>query len=432
MSIKVSNFILQDQIGHGGMGVVFKAFDKLLGRDVAIKMLFEEKSEDQEFVQNFLIEAKNAASITHPNIVNIYSIGEETGKYFMVMELLQGLSLDEHLKKFRILSERHMLQIAIDIVKALKAVYDERHLIHGDIKPQNIFLTTSGTNKILDFGLAKKSNLEVIPQGYIIGSAHYVSPERVHERTEDFRSDMYSLGACLYHALTGTPPFVADTSEELILKRTHEIPASVRLLCPEASELTEKIIHKMLEKSPLMRHLDYADLLKDLEEAYKISETHEVPLNPYSAVIEKPKTTSLRLWGWLLFIGVILAGFSLSQFLLPETSSLRIFSQKESAKEISSSPVNSLAVNILFSIKKSEAKEAFIIGNFTNWEPVAMKKQKNAAWRFIKAFPIDYKVEYYYLLDGKRVCDTKFPVSIDAKGEQISSFTVDPSMDHSQ
>ena len=223
MRVKLGHFELLEQIGKGGMATVYLAYDPSLNRKVAIKLLDKELAkEDPQFVENFIHEAQTAAGINHPNIVQVYFVGEEKGDYYIAMELLAGESLDEIIKKKGHQSEASVVKIGIEMAEALKAAYTNE-MIHGDIKPQNIFITDKGTAKLLDFGLAKMANLEATPEsdGSVWGSAYYISPERVGHKAEDFRSDIYSLGATLFNALVGHPPFDADTPGELAQKRLY-------------------------------------------------------------------------------------------------------------------------------------------------------------------------------------------------------------------
>jgi serine/threonine protein kinase len=260
-------FKLLEEIGRGGMGSVWRALDPTLNREVAIKVLREEMARDPKFMADFLQEARNAAAISHPHIAQVYLVGDAGGQYYIVMELLRGRSLRQILEAGGALDEERALDIIIQVSDALRAAYKQQ-MIHGDIKPANIFITEDQGAKVLDFGLAKLANVEVTAdQRGIWGSPYYISPERVGQKAEDFRSDVYSLGATLFHALTGRPPFDAEDPSELALKRLNEKPPLLRDLDPKITEKTEQVVNKMLNKSILMRYLDYEALLKDLSEA---------------------------------------------------------------------------------------------------------------------------------------------------------------------
>lgn len=266
MSVKLGHFELIDQIGQGGMGTVFSAYDPTLNRNVAIKVLDEELAQDERLVQDFFREAQTAAAISHPHIVPIYFVGQEEGHNYIVMELLNGHPLNQILQQGQ-LTEAQTVRMAIEITEALKAAYTNK-MIHGDIKPANIFMTNDHGAKLLDFGLAKLANVEVTnTEGGIWGSAYYISPERVGQKAEDFRSDIYSLGATMFEALTGRPPFDAPGIQELAAKRLHEKPPLLRVINPTISKRTERMVNKMLAKSAIMRFLDYDSLLAELRKA---------------------------------------------------------------------------------------------------------------------------------------------------------------------
>jgi tRNA A-37 threonylcarbamoyl transferase component Bud32 len=269
MSVKLGHFELLEQIGKGGMAAVFKAYDPSLNRTVAIKLLDEELArQDPQFVESFIHEAQTAAAINHQNIVQIYFVGEQNGNYYIAMELLEGRSLDELIKEEGPQSEETVLKIGVQISGALSAAYANQ-MVHGDIKPQNIFITNQGVAKLLDFGLAKMANIESATEsdGSVWGSAYYISPERVGHKAEDFRSDIYSLGATLFHAMVGHPPFDADTPEELAQKRLSEKAPTLRRINPDITAKTEQIIARMLNKSIFLRYLNYDALTKDLRDA---------------------------------------------------------------------------------------------------------------------------------------------------------------------
>ena len=264
---QLSYFKLQEEIGRGGMGSVWRATDPTLNREVAIKVLRDEIARDPKFLADFLQEARNAAAISHPHIVQVHLVGDYGGQYYIVMELLRGRSLREILETDGQLDEERALDIAIEVTDALRAAYTQK-MIHGDIKPANIFITVDQGAKVLDFGLAKLADVEVPPTGGSIwGSPYYISPERVGQKAEDFRSDVYSLGASLFHALTGRPPFDAEDPAQLAIKRLNEKPPLLCDLNPKITAKTEQVVNKMLNKSILMRYLDYDALLKDLHEA---------------------------------------------------------------------------------------------------------------------------------------------------------------------
>src|ERR1700693_1397501 len=240
---KLGHFNLIEEIGRGGMGSVFRAFDPTLNREVGIKVLREELAYNQKFLVYMLQEARSAAAISHPHIVQIYFVGEDAGQYYIVMELVSGRTLREIIEKDGPLNEERALEITIDVTEALKAAY-KNQMIHGDIKPANIMLADEVGAKVLDFGLAKLANVEVTEAAEVWGSPYYISPERVGQRAEDFRSDVYSLGATLFHVLTGRPPFDAESPDELAAKRLNEKPPLLRDLNPNLTAKTEQVVNK--------------------------------------------------------------------------------------------------------------------------------------------------------------------------------------------
>ena len=270
MSAKLGPFELLDQIGRSATTVVFRAFDPSINGEIALKLLDEEVArQNPNYVQSFLNEAQNATAVSHPNLAQVYSVGEVEGNYYVAMELLSGRSLADIIRETGVLAEADALEIAIQVTDALREAYSKR-MIHGDIKPQNIFITTDGTAKLLDLGLGRLANVNtlVAPDGVSWGSAFYVSPERASRKPDSFRNDVYSLGATLFHALTGRPPFEAKTLTELTQKRLGETAPGVRKLNPHVSSKTEQILAKALNKTASQRHLDYSSLIEELNAAW--------------------------------------------------------------------------------------------------------------------------------------------------------------------
>ena len=264
----LGNYELAEEIGRGGIGRVFRAVDTVLNREVAIKVLREELARDPGFIASFTKEARYAAAISHPHIGLVFGLGQVNGRKYLVMELLQGRALDHIIAHDGPLPEAQVLQIADEVAQALQAASDGG-LIHGDIKPANIFVTEDAGAKVLDFGLARLANIGPDPCDGIWGSPYYVSPERIFQTTETPASDIYSLGATLFHALTGVPPFDGDNPVEVALNRlTHDAPP-VRALNPAVSPTTERLVGRMLNRLPDLRYGDYDGLLCDVRRALK-------------------------------------------------------------------------------------------------------------------------------------------------------------------
>ena len=260
---KLAHFELLEPIGRGGMGIIYRAWDSTLSRQVAIKLLDRQlMTDDPQFVEAFIREAKSAAGINHPHIVQIYFAGEDKGEHFIAMELLDGQSMADRLERGP-MDEKMVLRLARQVVEALAAT-NARRLIHGDIKPHNIFITRNGDAKLLDFGLARKSKAGVGGEGYVTGSAAYISPERVLREPEDFRSDIYSLGATLFEALSGLPPFDADSPSEVATVRLKEDAPRLRSVRPGASEALDSMIARMLAREAGDRYPSYDALLADI------------------------------------------------------------------------------------------------------------------------------------------------------------------------
>ena len=208
-----------EKIGNGGMAMVYKAKCHVLNRFVAVKILRDEFTTDQEFIKRFEVEAQAAASITHPNIVSVYDVGKEGNLYYIVMELIQGKTLKEIIvEEEGPLPWKWSINIAIQIASALEVAH-KNNIVHRDIKPHNIIITEDGVAKVTDFGIAKAvSNSTITAFGTTIGSVHYFSPEHARGGYTDAKSDLYSLGVVMYEMLTGKVPFDADTPVSIALK----------------------------------------------------------------------------------------------------------------------------------------------------------------------------------------------------------------------
>ena len=212
------------KIGCGGMATVYKARDSVLNRNVAIKVLREEFTTDDEFIKRFNIEAQAAASLTHPNIVSIYDVGNEGDLHYIVMELIQGKTLKEIISENGVLPWKWSVNISIQIASALEMAH-RNNIVHRDIKPHNIIITEDGIAKVTDFGIAKAvSNSTITAFGTTIGSVHYFSPEHARGGYTDAKSDLYSLGVVMYEMMTGRVPFDADTPVSIALKHMQEEP----------------------------------------------------------------------------------------------------------------------------------------------------------------------------------------------------------------
>ena len=252
------------------MATVYKATDLVLKRYVAVKILRDEFTTDEEFIKRFETEAQSAARLVHANIVSIFDVGVDNGIYYIVMELIQGKTLKEIIVEERgPLPWKWSVNVAIQIASALEMAH-KNNIIHRDIKPHNIIITEDGVAKVTDFGIAKAvSNSTITAFGTTIGSVHYFSPEHARGGYTDAKSDIYSLGVVMYEMVTGKVPFDADTPVSVALKHMQEDPVPPIELNPHLPEAVNKIILKALKKDPMLRYQTATELLQDLKMALK-------------------------------------------------------------------------------------------------------------------------------------------------------------------
>lgn len=261
-----NRYEILEKIGEGGMATVYKAKCRLLNRYVAVKVLKDEYSKDTLFVKRFKIEAQSAASLTHPNIVSVYDVGEDEGVNYIVMELLEGDTLKDYVEKKGKLTVNETIDLSIQIASALEAAHKSK-IVHRDIKPQNIVLTRNMTQaKVTDFGIAKMSSAATITTlgSSTIGSVHYFSPEHAKGGYTDEKSDIYSLGIVMYEMCTGTLPFNAESPVSVALKQIQEEPKMPKEVNPEVTESLNNIILKAMAKNTTDRYQTATALLEDL------------------------------------------------------------------------------------------------------------------------------------------------------------------------
>ena len=259
-----------EKIGSGGMATVYKAKCHVLNRYVAIKILRDEFTTDEEFIKRFEVEAQSAASITHPNIVSVYDVGVDGNLYYIVMELIKGKTLKEIIVEEKgPLPWKWSVNIAIQIASALEVAH-RNHIIHRDIKPHNIIITEDGVAKVTDFGIAKAvSNSTITAFGTTIGSVHYFLPEHARGGFTDEKSDLYSLGVVMYEMLTGKVPFDADTPVSVALKHMQEEPIPAKNINPNIPSAVNDVIMKALKKDSTLRYQSATEMLIDLKRALK-------------------------------------------------------------------------------------------------------------------------------------------------------------------
>ncbi|MBP9996164.1 MAG: Stk1 family PASTA domain-containing Ser/Thr kinase [Lachnospiraceae bacterium] len=252
-----------EKIGTGGMSDVYKAKDHKLNRFVAVKVLKQEFSENANFVSRFTVEAQAAAGMMHPNIVNVYDVGEENGTHFIVMELVEGITLKKYIEKKSRLSVKEAVSIAIQVSMGIEAAHNN-HIIHRDIKPQNVMISKDGKVKVTDFGIAKAVTSNTITSN-VMGSVHYTSPEQARGGYSDAKSDIYSLGITLFEMLTGRVPFNGETTVAIAIKHIQEPMPSPREYTMEVPISVEQIVLKCTQKSPDRRYQNMQELIDDLK-----------------------------------------------------------------------------------------------------------------------------------------------------------------------
>jgi eukaryotic-like serine/threonine-protein kinase len=275
-AIAGGRYAVERTLGTGGMAVVYLARDEELGRPVAIKLLVERFSGDEEFRERFVREARMAAGLTHPNIVSIYDAGEEDGSPFIVMEYIEGTTLADEVARRKRIPPDEVVDLALQACGALAHAHDAG-LVHRDVKPQNLLLRTDGVLKIADFGIARTADATSLTQvGTVLGTAQYLSPEQAAGEQVTAAADLYSLGAVLYELLTGQPPRRFESLAELGARQGEPI-TPVRELAPEAPETLEDVVMRCLAKSPDYRPESAAGLAHELAAASPEPPTQLLP-----------------------------------------------------------------------------------------------------------------------------------------------------------
>ncbi len=266
-----------DKIGTGGMSDVYKAKDQKLNRFVAVKVLKQEFSENKNFVSKFRVEAQAAAGLMHPNIVNVYDVGEEDGIHYIVMELVEGITLKKYIEKKVMLTTKEAISIAIQVAMGIEAAHNN-HIIHRDIKPQNIIISKEGKVKVTDFGIAKAASSNTITSN-VMGSVHYTSPEQARGGFSDAKSDIYSMGITFFEMLTGRVPFNGDTTVAIAIKHIQDEMPTPREYVPEIPISVEKIVLKCTQKSPDRRYQSMEEMIRDLKRSLINPDEDFVQLN---------------------------------------------------------------------------------------------------------------------------------------------------------
>ena len=288
----LGDFVIKNLIGNGGMGTVYLAHQITLDRDVALKVLHADFSDDTAFIQNFINEARAAASLNHPNIVQAVAVNCDEGRWYFAMEYIDGNTLKQMLEQNGRIPERQMLGIAKEVVSALKYAWKEKQIVHRDIKPDNIMMTADGHAKLADLGLARKiTEMNEDGSTELYGTPQYLAPELLSGATPNAASDIYSLGATLYHALSGRFPFIADTPEAIATLHVTAPLVPLKDIAPDISEPVSRLVDIMMAKSPEDRYQDYDQLEQDIQHI----ENGEMPIHQSSddaAKTDDAQTTS--------------------------------------------------------------------------------------------------------------------------------------------
>lgn len=290
-----NRYEILEKIGNGGMATVYRAKCHVLNRYVAVKILRDEFTTDEEFIKRFSVEAQAAASITHSNIVSIYDVGKDGNLYYIVMELIKGKTLKEIIvEEGGPLPWKWSTNIAIQIASALETAH-KNNIVHRDIKPHNIIITEDGVAKVTDFGIAKAvSNSTITAFGSTIGSVHYFSPEHARGGYTDSKSDLYSLGVVMYEMLTGRVPFDADTPVSVALKHMQEDAVPPIEINPKIPHAVNDIILKAMRKDTTLRYQTATEMLRDLNRALKEPEGDFVDNDDYEEVEATKKIPTLN------------------------------------------------------------------------------------------------------------------------------------------
>ncbi|MBA3831621.1 MAG: serine/threonine protein kinase [Chthoniobacterales bacterium] len=339
------NYEIVEPLGAGGMGSVFKARDRRLHRFVALKILREEFAGDESLGAKLQEEARITASIHHPHVLEVFSVGHDHGQFYVVMELVDGGSLDARMEDERRISELRALDVGLQVAQGLQAAL-RAGLIHRDIKPGNILFTDAGTAKIVDFGLALLAEQHAGAEGEIWGTPYYVAPERLTSEPEDFRSDLYSLGATLFHAVAGRPTFEDETQSAAELNKLKANPPRLKSVAPDVSGETCAVIDRMLRPNPAERQASYNELIGELQAAR-------------SALLAREEEVRGRS-NWPVRILVSLGGL-----LILGTIGFGLLHRPQSLRETSSSPEATTPAAVNLQTRITSARRELQVGHYS-------------------------------------------------------------------
>jgi serine/threonine protein kinase len=309
------NFMLERQIGVGGMGAVYLGRDLTLNRTVAVKVLKPELVSDEKFLNTFLREAEITASLNHPNIVQVYAFGQQEGVYYMVVELISGGSLDDRIAERGQVTELEGIEIGIAVARGLECALQRGNLIHRDIKPGNILFNQNNTPKVVDFGLSLSYDTTDHFDGEIWGTPYYVAPEKLEREAETFKSDLYSLGATLFHAMSGRPPYEGEDPNAVAMMHLSGNVVSLKAFVPDISDQTAYAVAKAMARYPEDRYQTYAEFIGQLEDAKRrITDPHYRETRKQAvAILEEPGGGKYKLW---LSIGMVVIVIALIGLLI--------------------------------------------------------------------------------------------------------------------
>lgn len=297
------NFLLERQLGTGGMGAVYLGRDVTLNRQVAVKVLKPELVSDHKFLATFLREAEITASLNHPHVVQVYAFGQHEGVYYLVVEYISGGTLDDKIMNLGRITELEGIEIGLAVARGLECAL-QRGLIHRDIKPGNILFNASNTPKVVDFGLSLSHETMDHFDGEIWGTPYYVAPEKLERLPEDFRSDLYSLGATLFHAISGRPPYEGEDPNDVAMKHLSGNVVSLKAFVPDISDQTSYAVSKAMARHPDDRYESYAAFIAQLEDAKRrITDPHfHEKQHQDVAILQTENSAKYNLW---LIIGLV-------------------------------------------------------------------------------------------------------------------------------
>jgi len=327
------NFLLSRHLGSGGMGTVYLGHDMTLKREVAVKVLKPELVSDQKFMATFLREAEITASLNHPNIVQVYAFGQHENVYYLVVEYISGGSLDDKIVNRGRITELEGIEIGIAVARGLECA-SQRGLIHRDIKPGNILFNANNTPKVVDFGLSLSFETADHFDGEIWGTPYYVAPEKLERRPEDFRSDLYSLGATLFHAISGRPPYEGEDPNDVAMKHLNGNVVSLKAFVPDISDQTTYAVSKAMARHPEDRYESYAAFISQLEDAKRrITDPNFRKQQKEKVVILE--TADSAKYNGAMIIGVVVIIILLLGIILWKGSSLFQQKHSKSAEDLS-------------------------------------------------------------------------------------------------